>query len=127
MPWGGMFCAPEDLAVICQWMLNRGELEGVRLLNSETVEMATTNRLDDYPFLPEGIRRSQPWGLGWRMNHPGNAKSFGDSLGRHVFGHTGATGDGSQTEWFLHSTDYCHPFPGTLAVGPTVQHHCRGI
>jgi len=92
VPWGGMFCAPEDLAVICQWMLNRGELEGVRLLNPETVEMATTNRLDDYPFLPEGIRRSQPWGLGWRMNHPGTAKSFGDSLGRHVFGHTGATG-----------------------------------
>ena len=78
--------------MICQWMLNRGELEGVRLLNPETVEMATTNRLDDYPFLPEGIRRSQPWGLGWRMNHPGTAKSFGDSLGRHVFGHTGATG-----------------------------------
>ena len=92
VPWGGMFCAPEDLAVICQWMLNRGELEGVRLLSPDTVQMATTNRLDDYPLLPEGIRRSQPWGLGWRMNHPGNTDSWGDSLGRHVFGHTGATG-----------------------------------
>jgi CubicO group peptidase (beta-lactamase class C family) len=92
VPWGGMFCAPEDLAVICQWMLNRGELDGVRLLGPETVEMATTNRLDDYPLLAEGTRRTQPWGLGWRMNHPGNADSWGDSLGRHVFGHTGATG-----------------------------------
>ncbi|MAZ95747.1 MAG: hypothetical protein CMJ73_06925 [Planctomycetaceae bacterium] len=92
VPWGGMFCAPEDLAVICQWMLNRGELDGVRLLGPRTVEMATTNRLDDYPLLAEGTRRAQPWGLGWRMNHPGNTDSWGDSLGRHVFGHTGATG-----------------------------------
>ena len=92
VPWGGMFCTPEDLAVICQWMLNRGELGGVRLLGPDTVEMATTNRLDDYPLLPEGIRRSQPWGLGWRLNHPGHTDSWGDSLGRHVFGHTGATG-----------------------------------
>lgn len=91
-PWGGMFCAPEDLAIICQWMLNDGELDGTRLLAPDTVRMATSNRLDDCPALAEGIRRSQPWGLGWRMNHPGTSDSWGDSLSRHVFGHTGATG-----------------------------------
>jgi CubicO group peptidase (beta-lactamase class C family) len=26
------------------------------------------------------------------MNHPGTSGSWGDLLGRHVFGHTGATG-----------------------------------
>ena len=38
------------------------------------------------------MRRTQPWGLGWRLNHPGTPGSWGDLLGRHVFGHTGATG-----------------------------------
>ena len=55
--------------------------------------MATTNRLDDYPDLPEGVRRTEPWGLGWRLNHLGMPGSWGDLLGRHVFGHTGSAGN----------------------------------
>ncbi len=91
-PWGGMFSSPEDFAVICQLLLNGGEYDGVRILSPGTVQMMTTNRLDDYPELPEPIRRTQPWGLGWRMNHTGDHDSWGDSLDRQVFGHTGATG-----------------------------------
>jgi CubicO group peptidase (beta-lactamase class C family) len=64
----------------------------VRLLSPAAVRMMTTNRLDDFPDLPEPVRRTQPWGLGWRLNHPGLPDSWGDLLGRHVFGHTGATG-----------------------------------
>jgi len=73
-------------------MLNYGKLNDVRLLSRSMMEMATTNRLNDYPDLPEPIRRSQPWGLGWRLNHPGQAGSWGNLLDRSVFGHTGATG-----------------------------------
>ena len=91
-PWGGLFSTPEDLAVLCQLMLSGGEWSGVRLLSPMAVKMMTTNRLDDLPELPEPVRRTQPWGLGWRMNHPGTRDSWGDLLGRHVFGHTGATG-----------------------------------
>lgn len=91
-PWGGMFSSPEDLAVLCQLMLNGGSYEGVRLLSSATVERMTTNRLAELPELPEPIRRTQPWGLGWRMNHPGQPDSWSDLLGNHVFGHAGATG-----------------------------------
>jgi CubicO group peptidase (beta-lactamase class C family) len=91
-PWGGMFSTPEDFAVICQLMLSGGAVNGVRLLAPATVRMMTTNRLDDYPDLPEPVRRTQPWGLGWRLNHPGTPGSWGDSLDRNVFGHTGATG-----------------------------------
>ena len=54
--------------------------------------MMTSNRLDDFPDLPEPVRRTQPWGLGWRLNHPGTLDSWGDLLGRHVFGHTGSSG-----------------------------------
>jgi CubicO group peptidase (beta-lactamase class C family) len=64
----------------------------VRLLSPSAVRMMTTNRLDDYAELPEPIRRTQPWGLGWRLNHPGRRETWGDLLGRHVYGHTGATG-----------------------------------
>jgi CubicO group peptidase (beta-lactamase class C family) len=73
-------------------MLSRGAWAGVRLLSPAAVRMMTTNRLDDLPDLPEPVRRTQPWGLGWRLNHPGTRESWGDLLGRHVFGHTGATG-----------------------------------
>ncbi|WP_339733272.1 serine hydrolase domain-containing protein [uncultured Gimesia sp.] len=92
VPWGGMFSSPEDMAVICQCMLNYGKLQDERLLSRSMMEMATTNRLNDYPDLPESIRRSQPWGLGWRLNHPGQSGSWGNLLDRSVFGHTGATG-----------------------------------
>lgn len=92
VPWGGMFSSPADMAVICQCMLNYGEVQDRRLLSRSMLEMATTNRLNDYPALPEPIRRSQPWGLGWRLNHPGQSGSWGNLLDRSVFGHTGATG-----------------------------------
>src|SRR5262249_37059097 len=55
--------------------------------------MMTTNRMDDLPDLPEPVRRTQPWGLGWRLNHAGTADSWGDLLDRRVFGHTGSVGN----------------------------------
>jgi CubicO group peptidase (beta-lactamase class C family) len=91
-PWGGMFSTPEDFAVICQLLLNGGAIGDVRILAPSTVRMMTTNRLQDQPELPEPIRRTQPWGLGWRLNHRGTSGSWGDVLGPRVFGHTGATG-----------------------------------
>lgn len=91
-PWGGLFTTPEDFAVICQMMLDAGTSGDVRLLAPRTIEMMTNNRLDDLPDLPEPIRRTQPWGLGWRMNHPGTPESWSDLLTRNVYGHTGATG-----------------------------------
>ncbi|MFT5469384.1 MAG: CubicO group peptidase (beta-lactamase class C family), partial [Verrucomicrobiales bacterium] len=57
-PWGGGFSSPEDFAVICQMLLDGGSHGGVRLLSPATVEMMTTNRLNDYPDLPEPIRRT---------------------------------------------------------------------
>src|SRR5207249_11870692 len=70
-PWGGLFSTPEDFAVLCRLMLSEGSWAGVRLLSPSAVRMMTENRLDDYAELPEPTRRTQPWGLGWRLNHPG--------------------------------------------------------
>ncbi len=92
VPWGGLFSTPEDFAVLCQLLLNGGSWNGVRLLSSGMTRMATTNRLHDYADLPEPIRRTQPWGLGWKLNAVGQPDSWGDNLGPQAFGHTGATG-----------------------------------
>jgi serine-type D-Ala-D-Ala carboxypeptidase len=92
-PAGGLFSTPEDFAVICALMLGGGKRGDVRLLSPATVRMMTGNRLNDLPDLPEPVRRTQLWGLGWRLNHLGMADSWSDLLGRHVFGHTGSVGN----------------------------------
>lgn len=91
-PWGGLFSAPEDFAVVCQMLLNRGSYGDARILSPGGITRMTTNRLFDLPHLKDSIARTQPWGLGFRMNHPGTPGSWGDTLGPSVYGHTGATG-----------------------------------
>ena len=92
-PAGGLFSTPQDYAVICAMMLAGGKVNEVQLLSPATVRMMTTNRLNDLPDLPEPVRRTQPWGLGWRLNRPGTTGSWSDLLSRRVFGHTGSAGN----------------------------------
>lgn len=92
VPWGGIFSTSQNLGVICQVMLSLGRWGNAQLLSPASVRAMTTNRLDDYPDLPEPVRRCQPWGLGWQLNHPGLTDSWGDLLSRRVFGHYGVTG-----------------------------------
>lgn len=92
-PAGGLFSTPEDFGVICALMLNGGKWGDLQLLSPATVRQMTSNRLNDLPDLPEAVRRTQPWGLGWRLNHLGTPDSWGDLLGRRVFGHTGSAGN----------------------------------
>jgi CubicO group peptidase (beta-lactamase class C family) len=73
-------------------MLNGGTYGAAKLLSPSSVEMMTTNRLNDYADLPEPIRRTKPWGLGWQLNPTGTTSSWSDLLDRNVYGHTGATG-----------------------------------
>jgi CubicO group peptidase (beta-lactamase class C family) len=91
-PWGGMFSTPDDYAILCQLMLNRGQYGKVRLLSPATIDKITTNRLDDLPDLPESIRRTRPWGLGWQLNHPATEGTLCDLLPVSAYGHLGATG-----------------------------------
>jgi CubicO group peptidase (beta-lactamase class C family) len=92
-PAGGLFSTPEDYAVICALMLGGGKWGHVQLLSPASVRRMTSNRLHDLPDLPEPVRRTQPWGLGWRLNHLGTPESWGDLLSRQVFGHTGSAGN----------------------------------
>ncbi len=92
-PAGGLFSTPDDFAVLCALMLSAGRWGDVQLLAPATVRMMTSNRLHDLPHLPEEVRRTQPWGLGWRLNHLGTPASWSDLLDRNVFGHTGSAGN----------------------------------
>jgi CubicO group peptidase (beta-lactamase class C family) len=91
-PWGGLFSTPDDFAVLCQLMLNGGRHGDKRVLSRAAVERMTTNRLDDLPDLPEPLRRTQPWGLGWKINRPSSPDGFGDLVSPRAYGHWGATG-----------------------------------
>lgn len=91
-PWGGLFTTPDEYAILCQLMLNRGTYNGVRLLAPATIDKITSNRLEDQPELPEHIRRTKPWGLGWQLNHPATEGTLCDLLPVSAYGHIGATG-----------------------------------
>lgn len=91
-PWGGLITTVADLARLCRLMLNLGTLDGVRLLSPATVRAMTANQMMTFPLMPEEDRRCRPWGLGWRLNWPGQSSSFGDLVGPRTFGHWGATG-----------------------------------
>jgi len=58
---GGLCSTPRDFMVFCQMLLNKGQLNGVRLLRKDTVEMMMINQIGD---LPAGILASK-FGLGF--------------------------------------------------------------
>ncbi|MBL7154742.1 MAG: beta-lactamase family protein [Phycisphaerae bacterium] len=55
---GGLVSTAPDYLRFCQMLLNKGRLDGKRLLRTETVEMMTKNQL------PEGVTRGDTGGFG---------------------------------------------------------------
>jgi CubicO group peptidase (beta-lactamase class C family) len=55
---GGLVSTARDYLRFCQMLLNKGLLDGKRLLRTETVEMITTNQL------PDSVRRGKDGGFG---------------------------------------------------------------
>jgi uncharacterized protein YbbC (DUF1343 family)/CubicO group peptidase (beta-lactamase class C family) len=78
----GLFTTAADLARFARMMLNEGELDGVRVLQPETVRRMTTVQT---PGVPE--RR----GLGWDIDSP-YAGPRGEYFPLGSYGHTGWTG-----------------------------------
>ncbi len=76
----GLFSTADDLARFCRMVLGGGELDGIRILQPETVKLWTAPQS---PALP-GERT-----LGWDM---GSAYSIRGALSAQSFGHTGFTG-----------------------------------
>jgi len=72
---GGLFSTLHDYTRFAQMLLNRGELDDVRVLGRKTVEMMTS---DQTSHIPPGIVWAPPsFGLGVRIRQNGPAASFG--------------------------------------------------
>jgi CubicO group peptidase (beta-lactamase class C family) len=79
----GLFSTVEDLAVFCRMMLNKGSLEGNRVLTEKSVAQMTGPC-----FFSDGkILR----GLGWDIQSPFSSPR-GKAFSGFSFGHTGFTG-----------------------------------
>jgi CubicO group peptidase (beta-lactamase class C family) len=73
----GLFGSARDLARFAQMYLNGGELGGLRIVRSETIELFTTRQVADRA-------------LGWQK--PSGTNSAGHLMSERAFGHTGFTG-----------------------------------
>lgn len=79
----GLFTTASDLARFARMLVRGGELDGVRLLQSETVRLMTT------PQSPDAVWELR--GLGWDIDSP-YAGPRGARFSSRSYGHTGWTG-----------------------------------
>lgn len=86
---GGLVSTVADYLRFCQMLLNGGELDGVRILSSATIERMTTNalpagiRFAGYASVGVGPKAGSTWGLGFAVRSetawslvPGSVGSF---------------------------------------------------
>ena len=112
----GLFSTADDLARYCRMMLNKGELDGVRILSQDTVKTMTTHRElpgDDH---------------GWRTygfsTHTSDRSARGAVFDPDSsFGHTGWTGtaywiDPTNNLFYVLLTSRCHPNGSEGTAGP---------
>ena len=73
---GGLVSTASDYMRLCLMLLNKGELEGKRLLKTETVEMMTKNQLPQIAYpIGSGDRAGVGFGLGFSVRVENNGKS----------------------------------------------------
>lgn len=89
----GLFSTAADMARYCQMILNRGELDGVRVMKPETVDMMTSvhARLPNFRGADQEPRGSVTRGLGWQV-HSGPPWAHPAAPEGSMIGHTGYTG-----------------------------------
>ena len=100
---GGMVSTASDYARFAQFWLNRGELDGVRLVSPKTVDLMTVNHLppgtasgaDMYRFeaLEPSPRMGQGFGLGFAVRTDAGLNPLPGSVGDYYWG-------GSQGTYF---------------------------
>ncbi|MEY2822194.1 MAG: hypothetical protein RL105_1766 [Verrucomicrobiota bacterium] len=88
IPAGGLWSTGEDIAKFCRMMLNKGELEGRRVLKAETVALMKRNQLGDMPKV--SFTPGMAMGLGFHVVR--EPQGVSESLSAGSFGHGGAHG-----------------------------------
>ena len=94
---GGLVATAGDYLRFCRFMLNKGELDGVRLLGRKTVELMTSNHLDGdmaamgMPRFSESNYAGIGFGLGFSVTlDPARAQILG-SAGEYAWGGAAST------------------------------------
>jgi CubicO group peptidase (beta-lactamase class C family) len=87
---GGLISTADDYARFLQFMLNKGELEGCRLLGPQTVDFMTTDHLVDLPVGSAGSRHLLPehhgFGLGFAVRKTLGGPPEQGSVGTYFWG-----------------------------------------
>jgi len=87
---GGLISTAPDYARFLQFMLNRGELDGVRLLGPQTVDFMTCDHLGDIPVAATGSMALLPaghgFGLGFAVRKHLGVASVPGSIGTYFWG-----------------------------------------
>jgi len=87
---GGLISTAQDYARFLQFMLNRGELDGVRLLGPHTVDFMTADHLGDIPVASDGAMTLLPpghgFGLGFAVRKQLGAAPVPGSVGTYFWG-----------------------------------------
>ena len=88
---GGLASTAMDYARFLQFMLNRGELDGVRLLGPHTVDFMTADHLGDIPVNPVGaspalLPPGHGFGLGFAVRTAAGQAAVPGSVGSYYWG-----------------------------------------
>ena len=113
---GGLLSTAADYMRFCQMMLNKGELDGVRLLGRKTVELMTRNHLDGdmadmgQPRFSESTYTGIGFGLGFSvMLDPARAQ---------ILGTPGEYAWGGAASWSIPLSARCSPTSPCCAPPP---------
>ena len=92
LPCGGMISTMDDLSKLFAMFAGRGELDGVRILKKETIDLMRTNQLDAARLaeFAQETNKGFGYGLGYRVFQ--NAQEAGFRVPVGSFGWDGASG-----------------------------------
>ncbi|MDO9360467.1 MAG: serine hydrolase domain-containing protein [Polaromonas sp.] len=83
---GGLMSTAMDYARFLQFMRNRGELDGVRLLGSRTVDFMTADHLDGLPSTGDLLPPGHGFGLGFAVRTAAGVSPVPGSVGLYYWG-----------------------------------------
>ena len=83
---GGLMSTSTDYARFLQFMLNRGELNGTRLLGSHTVDHMTADHLGNIPSNHELLPPGHGFGLGFAVRMQAGIAAMPGSVGTYHWG-----------------------------------------
>jgi CubicO group peptidase (beta-lactamase class C family) len=93
---GGLISTADDYLAFARMLLGRGEVDGVRLLKAETVDLMTANRLTqaqrDIPFMGIPFWAGQGFGLGLSVITDPEKQAWMGAGSKGAFGWPGAFG-----------------------------------